>query len=216
MASQIQIRVGAGRLKNRTLRRIPAARGHENYTPKKLVEALFSLLENRSFGDTPGLWEKAGWVDLFGGSGQVGLEAISRGFGKLVYIEKDRDRFSFFKDICRDWDLETLAEIQAFASDFEMALKKLTPQLSGPWMVFMDPPFGIRRRGELLGWLAWERYLRAWVEAGPADRLVVWQLPQREFQKDLEAKLNQPENRGNWEYRTYGSQGLLLLGGPES
>ena len=49
-------------------------------TTDKIKETLFNMLQN----DVPGCY----FLDLFAGSGQIGLEAISRGALYAVFIEK--------------------------------------------------------------------------------------------------------------------------------
>jgi len=57
-------------------------------TPQKVKEALFSIL-----GDISGKY----FLDLFGGSGQVGFEAVSRGAKGVVINESDRRRYEFIR-----------------------------------------------------------------------------------------------------------------------
>ena len=51
-------------------------------TTDKIKETLFNMLQN----DVPGCY----FLDLFAGSGQIGLEAISRGALYAVFIENNR------------------------------------------------------------------------------------------------------------------------------
>ena len=53
-------------------------------TTDKIKETLFNMLQN----DVPGCY----FLDLFAGSGQIGLEAISRGALYAVFIENNRNR----------------------------------------------------------------------------------------------------------------------------
>ena len=53
-------------------------------TTDKIKETLFNMLQN----DVPGCY----FLDLFAGSGQIGLEAISRGALYAVFIENNRGK----------------------------------------------------------------------------------------------------------------------------
>lgn len=76
-------RIIAGRHRGRRLE-VPAGTVVRP-SAERLREAVFSMLEHRP----PGI---AGvcFLDLFAGSGAIGLEALSRGAGKLVAVEADR------------------------------------------------------------------------------------------------------------------------------
>ena len=51
-------------------------------TTDKIKETLFNVLQ----GDIPGCY----FLDLFAGSGQIGLEALSRGGNYAVFVENNR------------------------------------------------------------------------------------------------------------------------------
>ncbi len=76
-------RIIAGRHRGRRLE-VPAGTVVRP-SAERLREALFSMLAHRP----PGL-DGASFVDLFAGSGTIGLEALSRGARQLVAVEADR------------------------------------------------------------------------------------------------------------------------------
>ena len=59
-------------------------------TTDKIKETLFNMLQN----DVPGCY----FLDLFAGSGQIGLEAISRGALYAVFIENNRKAMECIKE----------------------------------------------------------------------------------------------------------------------
>ena len=59
-------------------------------TTDKIKETLFNMLQN----DVPGCY----FLDLFAGSGQIGLEAISRGALYAVFIENNRKAAKCIED----------------------------------------------------------------------------------------------------------------------
>ncbi|HRT82268.1 MAG TPA: 16S rRNA (guanine(966)-N(2))-methyltransferase RsmD, partial [Oscillospiraceae bacterium] len=72
-------------------------------TGDRVKEAVFSIiqfeLEGRSF------------LDLFAGSGQMGIEALSRGAASCVFVEKDKDAYSVIKDNLAHTKLEESAKV---------------------------------------------------------------------------------------------------------
>lgn len=71
------IRVISGRAKGRKLKRVPG----DTTRPimDRVKESLFNILGTSVIGQT--------WVDLFAGTGQVGIEALSRGAAKVLFID---------------------------------------------------------------------------------------------------------------------------------
>ena len=64
-------------------------------TPQKIKGALFSILGE----DLSGKW----FMDLYACSGQVGMEAVSRGAAIVLFNEIDKKRYSFIKNLVEDW-----------------------------------------------------------------------------------------------------------------
>lgn len=76
--SRGRLRISAGALKGRVLQVPSSARPTEG----RVREALFSIWADRIEG--------ASLLDLFAGSGAIGLEAVSRGAERAVFVESDR------------------------------------------------------------------------------------------------------------------------------
>jgi 16S rRNA (guanine966-N2)-methyltransferase len=76
------VRVVAGAARGRPLR-APAGRGTRP-TSDRVREAMFSMLASMD------ALEGAVVVDLFAGSGALGIEALSRGAGRAVFVDDDR------------------------------------------------------------------------------------------------------------------------------
>ncbi len=75
------MRVVAGSLRGRNL--IPFKEGKIRPTSDKVKEALFNII-------APCFTEGMLVADLCAGTGNLGIEAISRGAGKTVFVELDR------------------------------------------------------------------------------------------------------------------------------
>ena len=78
-----------GKYRRKALPVLAPVKGHDNSTPRKVKEALFQMVENQISS-----YERAIFYDLFAGSGQMGMEAISRGAFYTCFYEIDRIRFS--------------------------------------------------------------------------------------------------------------------------
>src|SRR6185369_11189126 len=76
----MSMRVIAGMAKGRVLKRVPG----EGTRPimDRVKEALFSILGDNIRGST--------FLDLYAGTGSVGIEALSRGAGHVAFVENAR------------------------------------------------------------------------------------------------------------------------------
>ena len=74
-------------------RRLKTRKGSQTRpTADRVKESLFNILGNRLQG--------AFFLDIFAGNGGVGLEAVSRGAEKFVFIEKNRQCVKITKKTC--------------------------------------------------------------------------------------------------------------------
>lgn len=81
-------------------RKIPvpsAIKGNSNFTSALLKKSIFSILDSFDLQGQISI-EDSLFVDLFAGSGQVGLEAVSRGFKNTIFFELDKNRFRGLKE----------------------------------------------------------------------------------------------------------------------
>jgi len=97
-------------------------------TPDRVRETLFNWLEPRIEG--------ARCLDLFAGSGALGLEALSRGAAAVLFIEQQRAPAAAIGQRLSDWRASGGSVICAEAVQY---LAASAPQ---PFdVVFLDPPF---------------------------------------------------------------------------
>jgi 16S rRNA (guanine966-N2)-methyltransferase len=96
-------------------------------TPDRIRETLFNWLQNK-IGDSRCL-------DLFSGSGALGLEAASRGASHVDLIELDNQAVRQLQENCQQLSAEQCQVIQSTAQDF------LTVNFQQYDIVFIDPPF---------------------------------------------------------------------------
>jgi 16S rRNA (guanine966-N2)-methyltransferase len=143
-ASQARVlRIIGGTWRGRKLR-FPASHGLRP-TPDRVRETLFNWLGGRVHGSR--------CLDLFAGSGALGLEALSRGAAHASFVERDVAAARELRARLAEWGAADARVEQADAVTF------LTGAASAFDLVFLDPPFDsdlLPRSAALLehgGWL---------------------------------------------------------------
>jgi 16S rRNA (guanine(966)-N(2))-methyltransferase RsmD len=88
----------------------------------------------------------ANFVEVFSGSGSVGLEALSRGAKKIKFMEKDKDALKVLKSNIAKTN-SSACEI--FSGDSFLNIKNVLKSLNDESAYFyVDPPFNIRESME--------------------------------------------------------------------
>lgn len=100
-------------------------------------ENLFNVL--RAYVD----FEECAALDLFGGTGSISLELVSRGCESVTTIEKDRRHFAFIQQCCR-----TLGD-EAWTPMCGDALRFIERCGRSFDLVFADPPYALPELPEL-------------------------------------------------------------------
>src|SRR6185503_4120700 len=128
------MRVVAGELKGRRLATPPRRSGAVRPTADRVREALFAIL-----GEIDG----AGVLDLYCGTGALGIEALSRGAGRAKLVDTN---LSLARRNVRDLGLES--RVTLVRSD---ALRYLRRSRGRFDLIFCDPPYRLadRLEGEL-------------------------------------------------------------------
>lgn len=119
--------ITGGRLKGRKIK----APKDDQFRPSSslLKESLFNILYNEIIDST--------FLDLFAGTGAVGMEAISRGAQKAIFVEKNSDNVRLIKEN------SSLLEINDSSQILQMSVEKALSKISiyEPDIIFMDPPY---------------------------------------------------------------------------
>jgi 16S rRNA (guanine966-N2)-methyltransferase len=106
-------------------------------TPDRVRETLFNWLQTRVEG--------AHCLDLYAGSGALGLEALSRGAASVVFVEHQRAAVNALRQLLRDWQVANATVVCDEAQHYLAANRALGPQASdagrGFDLVFLDPPY---------------------------------------------------------------------------
>jgi len=147
------MRVIAGKLGGR---RLVAPRGSATRpTTDRVREALFSML---------GPLSGARVIDLFAGSGALGIEALSRGASSAVFVESSRAALSALRANLQELELEDATTVLGAPLErSRAALERLAPFD----LALCDPPWA--RLASVVGWL--EQSAPAWL--APGARLVL-------------------------------------------
>ena len=101
---------------------------HTRPTSDRVKEALFSIIQF----DIPGTTV----LDLFGGTGQLGIEALSRGAKKAVFVDEREDACRLIKENLRRTKLEQ--DGQVVRSDYLSYLNRCREKFG---IIFLDPPY---------------------------------------------------------------------------
>ena len=120
------MRIIAGAFKGRKL--APPSDRLVRPTPDRVKEALFSMLGTSV--------EDATVLDLFAGSGNLGLEALSRGARKCYFGDNSRDSINLIRSNVAHCKAEPLSQI--ILGDYRNVLAQVRDQLD---IVFLDPPY---------------------------------------------------------------------------
>jgi 16S rRNA (guanine966-N2)-methyltransferase len=118
------MRVIAGEFRSRKLKSVPGLETRP--TPDRLREALFNVL-------APNI-EGAVFLDAYAGTGAVGIEALSRGASRCVFVEKNRAAVEVIRENLATLGLATRAEV--FTGKVATVLERVTADI-----VFLDPPY---------------------------------------------------------------------------
>lgn len=135
-----------------------SARGHKLKAPKGLTtrpttdrikESLFNILAPDIYG--------CRFLDLFSGSGAIGIEALSRGAERAVFVDSDKNSLSVIKDNIKAVRLDSKAEV--LGCDVRTAVMRLGRDKVLFDIIFMDPPYKKGYTQDTLTYIAEEKIL---------------------------------------------------------
>lgn len=137
------MRVIAGKFRSRPLRSL---RGLDiRPTSDRLRETLFNVL---TAGNTEAL-EGSVWIDLFAGTGAVGIEALSRGAAMVYFVESSKRVTEVVRGNLRSLGISH--GFQILQRESVRAIPYLERQQVQPDFIFLDPPYAKREAyGEAL------------------------------------------------------------------
>jgi 16S rRNA (guanine966-N2)-methyltransferase len=123
------VRIVGGELGGRVLKAPPGAATRP--TSEKVREALFNII-----GSVEGLHV----LDLFAGSGGLGIEALSRGAAWATFVDSGKLALTAVRANLRELGLESRAQV--IAGDAIAFARRPRAVPDAPWgLVFVDPPY---------------------------------------------------------------------------
>lgn len=102
-------------------------------------ENLFNILSNVyfDFDDAPTA------LDLFAGTGSIGLEFLSRGCGKVISVEKDFQHYRFLTEVSKQMNDATWKPVLA---DVFKYVERIQEKFD---IIFADPPYTLEKLGDI-------------------------------------------------------------------
>lgn len=129
------LRIVTGNLKGRL---IPSQTlGDVRLTPSRIKESIFNIIGT----DLTGLR----FLDLCAGSGQIGLEALSRG-ATVVFNEPDKKRYKILNNLLENWGVES----EIFNTTGQKLIHTLNNATHVFDFVYLDPPYHAEENGNPL------------------------------------------------------------------
>lgn len=111
-------------------------------TSDKIKETLFNIIQT----DVPGAY----FLDLFAGSGQIGLEALSRGAEYAVFVEQGRKAAKCIADNIHFTKFDKVSMLMQ--TDVMAALRSLEGKYQFD-IIFMDPPYNKELEQQIFAYL---------------------------------------------------------------
>lgn len=102
-------------------------------TTDKVKEAVFSMIQTRV--------PDCSFLDIFAGTGQMAIEAVSRGAKEAVMIERAGAAASVIKDNLRKIRCEDDPRLRLIKAPFEKALEMLGEEGGKFDIIYLDPPY---------------------------------------------------------------------------
>ncbi|CEG22377.1 Ribosomal RNA small subunit methyltransferase D [Planococcus massiliensis] len=132
------MRVVAGTAKGLPLKAVPGTSTRP--TTDKVKESVFNMIGPFFDGGIA--------VDLFAGSGGLGIEALSRGIDRVIFTDKDRKAIETIRANLAKTKLQERAEV--YKVEAERAIKAMKKNGIQARLLFLDPPYHMEASYELM------------------------------------------------------------------
>ena len=130
------MRVIAGQYRRRILKSLPGVEIRP--TADRLRETLFNVLSAGS----PEALAQSTWIDLYAGTGAIGIEALSRGARMVYFVEVSKAAADLIAANLKS--LGIVSGFQIVKLDAGKALRQLEEAGRGADFVFLDPPYSMQ------------------------------------------------------------------------
>lgn len=108
-------------------------------TTDRIKETLFNMLQDEIYG--------VNFLDLFSGSGGIGIEALSRGATSAYFVEQNPEAVGIIRDNLEFTHLSEKAEVMNCSALSAISMLQGKERFQ---VVFMDPPYGKGLEKEVL------------------------------------------------------------------
>jgi len=125
------MRVIGGEFRSRVIKSVPGLEVRP--TPDRLRESLFNILAPRIAGTV--------FADLYAGTGAVGIEALSRGASRAIFVENNLAAIGILRENLKSLGLEGRADLR------QGKATALIGRISAA-IVFLDPPYDLHSEYE--------------------------------------------------------------------
>lgn len=127
------MRVVAGTAKGLQLKAVPGTLTRP--TTDKVKESVFNMIGP--------FFDGGHALDLFAGSGGLGIEALSRGIDRVIFTDKDRKAVATINNNLEKTRLKDQAEV--YCTDADRALKVMKKKGIHARLMFLDPPYHMEK-----------------------------------------------------------------------
>ena len=144
----IIMRVIAGVGKGKTIKAVPGVSTRP--TTDKVKESIFNII---------GPYFEAGNVlDLFAGTGSLGIEALSRGMTSAIFVDQDKLSIETIYKNLETTNLKQSAEV--YKNDYQRALKALAKREVSFDLIFLDPPYKLKKLDKIIQFIGKHNLLK--------------------------------------------------------
>jgi 16S rRNA (guanine966-N2)-methyltransferase len=128
------MRIIGGKYKGKRLKSLPKREDTKLLRPTtdRVKESVFSILNN--------YLEGVKFLDLFAGTGNVGIEALSRGAAKVIFVENDKRFCKLIRENLKKLGVEE-NKYEIICDDYVNALKRLAKRGEKFDFIYADPPY---------------------------------------------------------------------------
>lgn len=100
-------------------------------TSSRVKESVFGMIQNKV--------KESVCLDLFAGSGSLGIEALSNGAKSVYFVDNNPKLIKVLKENLNSLNLEN---VEVYTKSYEEALKNFKNEKIKFDLVFLDPPYG--------------------------------------------------------------------------
>ncbi len=109
-------------------------------TMDRVKESMFGMIQNRL--------KNSVCLDLFAGSGSLGIEALSNGAGACYFVEKNNEIYNILKD-----NLDNIEGAILIKNDYMNALSSFVKEQIKFDIIFLDPPYKLNLINNILDYV---------------------------------------------------------------